>query len=582
MTRRMFPYGDRAVLVELDNLDEVLALREGLEATRTPGVVDIVPAARTVTVTIDPAVLPIESARSWLVDARPLPAGELQYETVTIDVEYSGEDLGNVAQVLGVSADEVVRLHTKSVWRVAFCGFAPGFGYLVTDHDRLVVPRRESPRTSVPAGSVALAGEFSGVYPRSGPGGWQLIGTTDAALFDPARDPAALLRPGVHVRFRAVGAARANAGARASGAAVAEPTTVAELAVAEPAFAEPTIAEPAVAAPAFAEPAFAEPGPTPPVPNDSENRSAVPVGIEATRSHPASLPAMRILDPGQLALIEDLGRPGNAAVGAARSGALDRGAFRLGNRLVGNREDAAALELLVGGLTASIEQPLWFAVTGALCPITLDGQPIEPDEAVHALAGQTLRVGAAKRGLRAYIAVRGGIAAQPALGSRSRDVLAELGPAPLGAGDVIRLDSAPHAQIPAVDTMTVAAPTEDAVTIRVMPGPREDWFTAGALERFYGTQWTVTAQGNRTGIRLEAAGSSGSAVELERAIRVELPSEAMIAGAIQVPPSGQPTVLLADHPTTGGYPVIAVVTDASLDAFAQLRPGQRVAFRHAR
>jgi KipI family sensor histidine kinase inhibitor len=562
MTRRMFPYGDRAVLVELDNLDEVLALREGLEATRPPGVVDIVPAARTVTVTIDPAVLPIESARSWLVDARPLPAGELQYETVTIDVEYSGEDLGYVAQVLGVSADEVVRLHTKSVWRVAFCGFAPGFGYLVTDHDRLVVPRRESPRTSVPAGSVALAGEFSGVYPRSGPGGWQLIGTTDAALFDPARDPAALLRPGVHVRFRAVGAARASAGARASGAAVAEPTAVAE--------------------PAAAEPAVAAPGPMPPVPNDSENRSAVPVGIEATRSHPASLPAMRILDPGQLALIEDLGTPGNAAVGAARSGALDRGAFRLGNRLVGNREDAAALELLVGGLTASIEQPLWFAVTGALCPITLDGQPVEPDEAVHALAGQTLRVGAAKRGLRAYIAVRGGIAAQPALGSRSRDVLAELGPSPLGAGDVIRLDSAPHAQIPAVDTMTVAAPTEDAVTIRVMPGPREDWFTAGALERFYGTQWTVTAQGNRTGIRLEAAGSSGSAVELERAIRVELPSEAMIAGAIQVPPSGQPTVLLADHPTTGGYPVIAVVTDASLDAFAQLRPGQRVAFRHAR
>jgi biotin-dependent carboxylase-like uncharacterized protein len=289
---------------------------------------------------------------------------------------------------------------------------------------------------------------------------------------------------------------------------------------------------------------------------------------------------MRILDPGQLALIEDLGRPGNAEVGAARSGALDRGAIRLANRLVGNREDAAALELLVGGLTASIEQPLWFALTGALCPITLDGRPVEPDEAVHALAGQTLRVGTAERGLRAYLAVRGGIAAEPALGSRSRDILAELGPPPVRAGDVIRLDSASHAQIPAVDTMTVAAPTEGAVTIRVMPGPREHWFTAAAVERFYSAEWTVTAQGNRTGIRLDAA--EGVGAELERAVSDELPSEAMVAGAIQVPPSGQPTVLLADHPTTGGYPVIAVVTDASLDAFAQLRPGQRVAFRHAR
>jgi KipI family sensor histidine kinase inhibitor len=541
------------VLVDLDSLNEVLELVEGLEATRPPGIVDIVPAARTIAVTIDPAVLPIESARSWVADARPLPVGELQHETIAIDVEYSGEDLDDVARFLDVTADEVIRMHTESVWRVAFCGFAPGFGYLVADHNRLVVPRRESPRTSVPAGSVALAGEFSGVYPRSGPGGWQLIGTTDAALFDTGRDPAALLRPGVEVRFRAVGAGRAGAAGVASGTAI-------ESAI-ESADAEQQAPD-ARRAPAAAQALDAEP-------------------VGAGHQHPASSPAMRILDPGPLTLIEDLGRPGNAAVGAARSGALDRGALRLANRLVGNREDAAALELLVGGLTVGIEQPLWFAITGALCPVTLDGQPVEPDEAVHARAGQRLQVGTAQRGLRAYLAVRGGVAAQPALGSRSRDVLAEIGPPPLSAGHLIRLDSEPQAEIPAVDTMTVAAPTRDAVTIRVMPGPREHWFTAAALDRFYDEEWTVTAQGNRTGIRLQAADSTGGA-ELEREISGELPSEAMVAGAIQVPPSGQPTVLLADHPTTGGYPVIAVVTDASLDAFAQLRPGQRVAFRHAR
>jgi KipI family sensor histidine kinase inhibitor len=121
---------------------------------------------------------------------------------VTIDVDYVGEDLADVAGILGLTVDEVIDVHTGSVWRVAFGGFALGFGYLVTDHDRLVVPRRAQSRSSVPAGSVGLAGEFSGVYPRSGPGGWQLIGITDAPLWDPQRNPAALLRPGATVRFR--------------------------------------------------------------------------------------------------------------------------------------------------------------------------------------------------------------------------------------------------------------------------------------------------------------------------------------------------------------------------------------------
>lgn len=171
MTRRLRPYGDRAVLVELDHLDDVIDLREGLEASRPHGIVDIVPAASTITVTFEPTAVPAEAVRAWITDARPLPASTSRTETVTIDVDYSGDDLAEVARILNVSVDEVIRLHTQSQWRVAFGGFAPGFGYLITDHDRLVVPRRQSPRTSVPAGSVALAGEFSGVYPRSGPGG---------------------------------------------------------------------------------------------------------------------------------------------------------------------------------------------------------------------------------------------------------------------------------------------------------------------------------------------------------------------------------------------------------------------------
>lgn len=202
MTRRILPSGDRALLVELGGLEDVLALYPALERSRPAGVIDLVPVARTIGVVVDPAILSLAAAAAWLertpADARPrddAPAVELT-------VRYDGPDLAEVAALLGLAERDVVELHTGSVWRVAFGGFAPGFGYLVTDHDRLHVPRRSTPRTAVPAGAVALAGEFSGVYPRPSPGGWQLIGTTDAALWDPAAEPPALLRPGAVVRFR--------------------------------------------------------------------------------------------------------------------------------------------------------------------------------------------------------------------------------------------------------------------------------------------------------------------------------------------------------------------------------------------
>lgn len=201
MTTRILPSGDRALVAELDDLEEVLGLYRALERSRPAGVLDLVPAARTIGVTVDPAVLPLSAARGWLERTHPEPPSPADETTVELAVRYDGEDLPEVARLLGMSEREVIDLHTASPWRVAFGGFAPGFGYLVTDHDRLVVPRRATPRTTVPAGAVGLAGEFSGLYPRSSPGGWQLIGSTDAVLWDAAADPPALLRPGVVVRF---------------------------------------------------------------------------------------------------------------------------------------------------------------------------------------------------------------------------------------------------------------------------------------------------------------------------------------------------------------------------------------------
>jgi KipI family sensor histidine kinase inhibitor len=209
VTIRVLGYGDRALLVEVEasaadagaEPDAVLGMFRALDRIRPPGVVDLVPAARTIAVLLDPRVLSPAAARGWIERTAPEPPAAAAGELVELAVRYDGDDLAEVAALLGITPREVVERHTASRWRVAFGGFAPGFAYLVTDHDGLRVPRRATPRTAVPAGSVGLAGEFSGVYPRSSPGGWQLIGRTDAALWDVRADPPALLRPGVEVRF---------------------------------------------------------------------------------------------------------------------------------------------------------------------------------------------------------------------------------------------------------------------------------------------------------------------------------------------------------------------------------------------
>lgn len=189
--------------MQLGDLDEVLALYAALLDDPLPGVVEVVPAAQTILLVTEPGTSPEEVGRR--VRAVTPKAGErAEGDLVEVPVVYDGEDLDDVAGLLGCDRDEVVRRHTASTWTVAFCGFAPGFGYLTSDDGDWDVPRRPSPRTKVPAGSVALAGQFSGVYPRESPGGWQLLGRTDLEVFDLDREPAALLRPATRVRFVAV------------------------------------------------------------------------------------------------------------------------------------------------------------------------------------------------------------------------------------------------------------------------------------------------------------------------------------------------------------------------------------------
>ena len=201
-------YGDRALLCECHAADQVLAVAQAVRAAALPGVQDIVPAARTVLITLTGPGLQDATRRrlaDLVIGPAPRPAADTAADAV-LDVVYDGADLADVAAHLGMSVPDVVAAHTGTTWRVGFCGFAPGFAYLIDGDPRLRVPRRAEPRTRVPAGAVGLAGEFSGVYPRESPGGWQLIGRTDAALWDTGRTPPALLVPGMWVRFRAVGA----------------------------------------------------------------------------------------------------------------------------------------------------------------------------------------------------------------------------------------------------------------------------------------------------------------------------------------------------------------------------------------
>ncbi|MEU4795425.1 biotin-dependent carboxyltransferase family protein [Streptomyces sp. NPDC023327] len=279
--------------------------------------------------------------------------------------------------------------------------------------------------------------------------------------------------------------------------------------------------------------------------------------------------AFAVVRAGALTTVQDLGRPGYTHLGVPRSGALDLPAARLVNRLVGNTADAAVLETTLNGCAVRPRRPVTVAVGGAPCPVTVDGRPTAWGAPVRVPAGAVLDVGGAVHGVRSYVAFDGGVAVEAVLGSRSSDLLSGLGPPPLADRAVLPLGApaGPHAR---VDSAPQPAPPRELV-LRVTLGPRADWFTRAALETLTTRAYRVSSASNRIGLRTEGP-------PLARAVHGELPSEGMVLGSVQVPPDGGPVVFLADHPTTGGYPVVAVVREADLAAAAQAAPGTPVRF----
>ncbi|WP_182977028.1 5-oxoprolinase subunit B/C family protein [Arthrobacter cheniae] len=519
------PAGDRGLLIELPGLPEVLSVQAHLLAHPVEGQVDVVAAACTLLVLLEGAhQVGALAARLRLID--PSVPADRDDALVTIEVQYDGADLADVAARTGLSEAAVVAAHTSIPWVAAFGGFAPGFAYLTGGDPRLEVSRRDSPRTVVPAGSVALAGTFSAVYPRDSPGGWQLIGRTNAVLWDTHRKEPALIKPGNRVQF----------------------TAVRELVELHP-----------------------SPG--------TEGSAALPGAAVVTDGSGVSTgpgaAGLTVVDPGLYSTIQDLGRIGLMALGVAGAGGLDRAALRQANRLVGNGLDSAAIESLNGGLAVEAREDQVLAVTGADVGLTIvmpDGREREPALCSPFLLrnGEVLLQSPPASGLRAYTSVRGGIVVEEVLGSRSTDSMSGLGPPALArglqlaVGDPVPGSTVGHPEVP----RPVLAPE----VLRVVPGPRDDWFDDEALDRLCATPWWVTPQSNRIGLRLEGPA-------LVRTRKGELPSEGTVRGALQVPPSGLPLLFLADHPVTGGYPVIAVVVSADLDRAAQLAPGSSVRFQ---
>lgn len=512
--------GPRTLLLQLDDLDEVLALHARLMRSPLPGQLEVLAAAETVMLAFDTRAhaLAAPAAVQRLDHAADAAATGRE---ITLDVVYDGEDLAEVGRLTGLGAEGVIAAHTGQVWTAAFGGFAPGFAYLHGEDERLAVPRRDSPRTAVPAGSVALAGPFSAVYPARSPGGWQLIGHTDASLWDLDRERPALVRPGDTVRHRAV---REFIDVRTAGQAT----------------------------------------------------SQAPV-----EQPPGSGTALTVVSPGLQSLIQDLGRPGLGDLGVPAAGAADTASTRQANRLVGNPPGDAVIETLLGGLQVRAVGALVAALTGSAESASITGPhgdrsaPARTPFALH--DGEILTLDAPGTGLRSYVAVRGGLAVPPVLGSRSTDTLSGIGPAPLASGASLPVGPAGHGHVVGhPEPEATGTPVEGTLILRVTPGPRADWFDDTALASLCDAPWTAGTQSNRIGVRLEAGDGQSP---LQRTRSGELASEGTATGSLQVPPSGLPVLFLADHPVTGGYPVIAVVVPEDLPAAAQAAPGTTLHFR---
>ncbi|SDB94244.1 5-oxoprolinase subunit B/C family protein [Acinetobacter boissieri] len=508
-------------LIEFHDLLETTHFFRHLQRNNHSAIVDMIPAEKTILIQFSVFKTTQKQLISWLSQQHIQHEHTVQGTEVIIAANYEGEDLAQVAELLGVTTQEVIKRHTQHVWKVAFIGFAPGFGYLNCEQRPFgSIPRLSTPRKRIVAGAVALAGEYTGVYPKDSPGGWQLIGHTAETMWDIHRDPPALLLPGNSIVFK-------------------EAKHVAQVSV-----------------------------PDHIIKHDAEAHKPLPIarGI------------LKILNAGMQTLVQDRGRIGKFAMGVGVGGALDVGAMQAANQCVGNALNDAVLEILNGGFKAQVQSPTVIAITGAISTCVIeyaDGTVAEVScgQAIALDAGDTIEIKRPQAGLRNYLAIRGGVLAEKILASYSFDTLAELGPKPLSTGDEVAVGQSPKQAVSTDSKPPKCLPqSKDTVVLDIVLGPRADWFEAESLETLLNQLWKVSNDINRVGLRLQGE------VALKRTQHQELSSEGTVTGALQIPPSGQPVLFMNDHPLTGGYPVIATVAHYHLDLVAQIPAGCLIKF----
>ncbi len=499
--------GDVAVVIRVgglsaaETLGRVRRLADAVRAAAIPGVTDVVASPGRLTVAYGPVLVADPAALGAAVAAagaaaEPGARGEaLEHE---IPVAYDGPDLEEVCAVKGISRERLVAAHTEPEYLVEAIGFLPGFGYLAGLPANLATPRRATPRRLVPAGSVGIGGGQTGAYSFASPGGWNLVGRTDARLFDASRPRPALFSVGDRMRFVAA--------------------DMPPVAAAEP----------------------------------------LPKGADCAA-------AITVIQPGLFTTIQDLGRPGHRAAGVPLSGAADPVSLRLANLLVGNAEDAAAIECTLLGPTLRFEREAVVALVGAVFP----GFPT--GVVTRVAAGTELTFGHVTAGCRGYLAVAGGIDVPAVLGSRSTLVVAGFGGfagRPLRAGDRLAVGATLRVAAGLQSRQRLDLPQSKPNTLRIIPGELAEAFGDEA----WGRTFRTSSRSDRMGVRLEGEPLVGAMAF------VGMASVAVFPGSVQVPPDGQPIVLLADAQTIGGYPVLGQVIAADLPLAAQLRPGDEVRF----
>jgi KipI family sensor histidine kinase inhibitor len=559
MTVRFLPAGDRGLVVEFGIAvdvavnNQVRALALTLEAARIPGVLEVVPAYRSLGVQFDPAQLGAEALRGRIEDAlRGLDPGQLPPpKVVRLPTCYGGEfgpDLPFVSQHSGLSEDEVIRLHSETPYHVHMIGFTAGFAYLGGLPDTLHTPRLPSPRTKTPRGAVGIGGSQTGAYSAETPGGWRLIGRTPVPLFDPLREPPTPMLPGDTVRF--------------------DPITRDEYDRLEREFQRAA----GRGQPAERREGKQATGPPGPSGLPSRQRAELPSSTLASRE------AFEVLRSGLLTTVQDRGRIGCQKFGVTVSGAMDEVALRVGNILVGNDQSASGLEISFLGPRIRLLADVTLALTGAEMDVDLDGQPAPWYEAFRARAGQVLDIRHCTRGMRAYLTVAGGVDVPVRLGSRSTSLAAGFGGfqgRPLRDGDRLSVGptmgktargferAVPRSWRPAFGSPQI---------VRVVFGPQDGAFTEAGRRTLLDATYEVSPSSDRMGYRLE-----GPAIE--HGGPADIISDWIPLGGIQVPGNGKPIVLLADRQTTGGYTKIATVISPDIPKLVQLRPGEAVRFR---